>query len=229
MLTLTLDRAALARAVRAVLPHASRDPGDTPYCAVRFEAGPGGMTVVASGEHTMGAAFAGPSAGDPGAAAAMVTAADARDILRRLRSGAGPAVLGLYEDGWLSLDWQARYQPPCRDYLPWRSVLLQVLRGRAALPGRDRTISPAYLARFAAASSPGGRLALMPVTYRREPPSGPGREVRAHAVLGPGFAGAAADGGLPGAGFDPGRELAAWRDRLAAAAPDPASAEGVMP
>ena len=220
------DTRELAWALRAVLPHVSHVPELPELCAVRVEAGPGVVYVTATDRYTFAAAWtAGMPGGAPGGTwpAALVAAADARELLRRLRAaGDGTTELAWYDDGELAVDYRVRYARAApRAYPDWRKLALAVLGSRPELPGALSGIRPDYMARFAAGIHPANvhrTLSYIPVR-RSTAGNWP------VAVLGPQFVGAVMDVRLPaqpdryGSGTyePPAATRADWLRRLAPA------------
>ena len=220
MTAITCHRPDLRWALAACLPHVARGLDTTARLhAVRLELEPGTLYAVATDRYTLGcAAIPVRYDGDP--ATALIAADDARELVKRLaRRDDSPAVLELYEDGDIAVDYRVRYSSlrypgPWRagqvlDYPDWRTTLSQLVHAAPAVPGRADGLNPEYLGRFTCARRPGcasRALTVMPVASRGS---------RADAVvLGEWFAGAVASTRLDCSDYDPRAVLADWRARL---------------
>jgi hypothetical protein len=164
---ITCDRADLAWALRAVLPHVLRDRGCLPALeGVRLEVAAASklLYVVATDRYTLGVATV-PVTGDLEPAATVIDAGDVREMLRRLKAK-GECELAVYDDGEVCLDWRARWQQPTTLEFPdWRGLLAPALRYPPMVPGPRHAWNPEYLARFAPAARECVPLVFMPVAW----------------------------------------------------------------
>jgi hypothetical protein len=229
--TLTCTRADLAWALKAVLPHVSRDRGLYPELeAVFFDAaGDGTLCVVATDRYTLGCATV-PCLRDPGApATALIGAGDVRELAARLArqergDKRGAARLEIYGDGDVFADWGVRYQSLTwpltwpvlagerREFIDWRKLLGRFMHAPSALPRRVDGFAGPLLARFAAAGL-SGALTVMPVRTSADGPRA------AAVVLGDRFAGAIAACRVTSTDYDPVEALEEWRARVPAVSP----------
>jgi hypothetical protein len=222
----TCDRADLAWALKAVIPHVLRERHFMPELeGIRIEVGAASrqMYLVATDRFTLGCARVDIAGDGIEPAGTSVHADDARDLLRRMR-GKGSAELFIWEDGEVTADSRVRYPaaPGGADFPDWRALLGQVLRYPAGKPGMKFGYDAAYLARFAPAMEPGRALAVMPLKAR----TGAGAIT---AFLGEHFTGAVMARRLTAASDLDGKDmpdmpanLRRWRDLIPAPAPEKA-------
>jgi hypothetical protein len=211
-----VSRADLAWALKAVLPHVSRDDLLPALTSVRFEADGGYLYLVATDRYTLGVAkltVTAPCWPDH-PLAASVGHQDAQEIARKVKGNGkrdGTAELCFYEDGELALDWRSRYASQPGDYVDWRGLLARYLRRPAALPHAKFGYNPAYLARFQPAARDHAPLTFMPVSW----PSTYGETpLAATAVLGERFTGLVMSARIDSDGTAARGVLAGWRAAL---------------
>lgn len=177
MTVLTCNRADLAWALRAVLPHASRDKMIETLCGIRLEVVPAEHTLycVATDRYTIGAATVA-FTGDHDATEVTLPSAEVRDLLRKLTAGKGEKEARLaVADRFVLLDdfYRFRVMPviirpgyPAK-WIGWRELLGKMLRYPPGVPGPDTGYNSAYLARFATAGRPAQAVTVMPVRALR--------------------------------------------------------------
>ena len=212
-MTITCDRADLAWALKAVLPHTLRERGHPPSLeGVHLEAAPDDKTlyVVGCDRYTLGVARVDAVINDP--AQTIIDTPDVREMLRRLKAK-GECELEVYDDGEVCLDWKARWQRHTELPFPaWRGLLGPALRYPASAPGRKWGWSAEYMARFAPAARDSVPLVFMPVV---RVPSSYGDAVPMIVVLGEQFTGLVMSARLAGV-LDAPAALRRWRELLPA-------------
>ena len=208
MSAIRCDRADLAWALKAVLPHVLRERDYLPSLeGVRLEADPATKTLycIATDRYTLGVARVDASAGE--AASTVIDRDDVREMLRRLRAK-GECELAVYDDGEVCLDWRARWQKSSDLEFPdWRGLLTSALRRKPIVPASYHAMDPGYLARFAPASRDSVPLVFMPVAW-----SDGGHPAPATVVVGDSFTGLAA--GTRDGTLDAPAALRRWRELL---------------
>lgn len=173
MSDLTCNRADLAWALKAVLPHASRDKKIEILCGIRLEVVPAEHTLycVATDRYTLGAATV-EFTGDHDAAEVTLPSAEVRDLLRKLTAGNGGKEARVsVTDRFVLLDdfYRFKVMPviirpgyPAK-WIQWRDLLGKMLRYPPGVPGPDTGYNSAYLARFGQAATPEHGVTVMPV------------------------------------------------------------------
>lgn len=207
----------LAWAIKAVLPHASRDETLPEVNAVRFEMNGGWLHVIATDRYSLGVARIQAAHIADGEIRASVMLPDARDLLKHLKAERGNAVLYAGPRGEVSLPGRPAYAPvPILAFPAWHKVLGDALHAEPAAPTLRFGFEPGILGRFAAAAEDAGlTFRLVPCA---EPTTRPGGErPPSMLVLGERFAGLVAARTL-----DTSPEpytvsaLAAWREAVPA-------------
>lgn len=215
MTTLTVGRGELAWALKAVLPHASRNDILPVLGAVAVEVDADGrLWCAATDRYTIGATWTQGAATSAEPGSTLLEIADVKDLLRRLK-GVGDVDLELYGDGDLTVGYRVRYSRAGGDadypleFPDWRKLLGAMLRWPASTPARTHQVNAEFMARFAAAAPADHRsgLTFMPVR----------KSARVHAcvVVGGRFAGVAMGTALDAPDPDPAAMLADWRTAFA--------------
>jgi hypothetical protein len=184
MSSLSCDKADLAWALKAVLPHALPECGRLllrQLCGLRLEVAAGALYVAATDQYTLGVARVA-IGGDHREFEVTLDRADVPELLRKLK-GDEPAMLALHDDK-IVLDGFYRYRPlvGAPGYPSWRKILGRALRAKPCIPPPDHGGNADHLARFrSAVRSNQEPLVFMPVS-----------KGRLTVVIGQDFAGAAA-------------------------------------
>lgn len=207
----------LAWALKAVLPHASRDETRPEVNAVRFELDGGWLHLIATDRYSLGVARIQAAHIADGEVRASVMLPDARDLLKHVKAEHGNAALYVGSRGEVSLPGR----PPCAPvatlaFPDWQRVLGEALHAQPAVTPDRFGFDPALLGRFSAAKE-GANLSFRPVLCGEPGPVSGGEIPLLMLVFGERFAGLAAAATLDRSQEPyPVRDLAAWREAVPA-------------